>query len=58
MKTEQEIKEKMNYIQGYKDALCDYIDKIVTTEADKGLVGLEEQLKILEWILEVDNDNK
>lgn len=51
MKTEQEIKEKLVYLKGYRDGGLRY----TTLSDDDGFI--EGQIKILEWILEVNNGN-
>lgn len=58
MKTEQEIKEKLEYMQGSKDALSGYLDKIICSSVDDDIVELTGQIKALKWVLEVDNGNK
>lgn len=58
MKTEQEIKEKLEYMQGSKDALNGYLDKIICSSVDDDIVELTGQIKALKWVLEVDNGNK
>lgn len=52
MKAEQEIKEKLAYLKGYRDGGLMY-----GISADD-VIFAEGQIKALEWVLEVDNDNK
>lgn len=54
MKTEQQIKEKLAYLKGYKAALLDY-GQITDEEDIKDFAG---QVKAFNWVLEVNNDNK
>ncbi len=58
MKTEQEIKERLEYIRGYKDALSDNLDKITCLSVDDDIAEFKGQIKALEWVLEGNNDNK
>lgn len=58
MKTEQEIKERLEYIKGYKDALSDRIDEMLYSSTDCDIVEFKGQIKALEWVLEDSNDNK
>lgn len=52
MKTEQEIKEKLAYLKGYCDGGLVYGISSSDATFTKG------QIKALEWVLEVNNDNK
>lgn len=60
MKTEQEIKERLAYVKGYRDAMSNY-----ECHDCEPLVLREGKIKALEWVLEnsnlnceVKNDNK
>lgn len=57
MKTYQEIKERLEYIKGYKDALYNLESNLVVS-IDEHIAELRGQVKVLEWVLEVNNDNK
>lgn len=57
MKTEQEIKENLEYVRGYKDALSNYKNNMELS-IDEDIAEFTGQVKVLEWVLEVNNDNK
>lgn len=57
MKTEQEIKERLEYIKGYKDALYSLVGDL-TVSIDEDIAELRGQVKVLEWVLEVKDGNK
>lgn len=56
MKTEQEIKEKLKQMQRYTDT----VPKINLLQEDERIsfICTNGAIKILEWVLEVNNDNK
>lgn len=58
MKTEQELKQRLEYLKGYKDALKEYQDKSTTIMIDTDIAQHEGQIDAIEWVLEVNNDNK
>lgn len=56
MKTEQEIKEKLKRMQNYVDTLP---KKAILLENERiSFIGTTGAIEILNWVLEVDNDNK
>lgn len=57
MKTEQEIKENLEYVKGYKDALCNY-ENNMSVSIDEDIAEFVGQVRALEWVLDVNNDNK
>lgn len=57
MKTYQEIKERLEYIKGYKDALYN-LEGNLTVSIDEDIAELRGQVKVLEWVIEVKDDNK
>ena len=57
MKKEQEIKERLEYIKGYKDALYN-LEGNLTVSIDEDIAELRGQVKVFEWVLEVKDDNK
>lgn len=57
MKTYQEIKERLEYIKGYKDALYS-LEGNLTVSIDEDIAELRGQVKVLEWVLEVKDGNK
>ena len=56
MKTEQEIKEKLKQMQKYVDT----VPKLRLLREDERIsfAGTNGAIKILEWVLGVNNDNK
>lgn len=52
MKSEQEIKEKLAYCKGYRDGGLEYGISAYDDAFTEG------QIEVLEWVLEVNNDNK
>lgn len=57
MKTYQEIKERLKYIEGYRDALY-RLEGNLTVSIDEDIAKLRGQVKVLEWVLEVKDGNK
>ncbi len=57
MKTEQEIKERLEYTKGYKDALYN-CENNMCINIGEDIERLEGQVKALEWVLEDNNGNK
>lgn len=56
MKTEQEIKQKLKQMQKYVDT----VPKISLVQEDEKIsfIGTNGAIIILEWVLEVEDDNK
>lgn len=56
MKTEQEIKEELTFLKGYKDALYDY-ETVISENINEDIKKLKGQVEALEWVLENSNQN-
>lgn len=56
MKTEQEIKENLEYVRGYKDALSNYKNNMELS-IDEDIAEFTGQVKAFEWVLENSNPN-
>lgn len=57
MKTEQEIKDKL--IEIYEDIISKTkLSKTYGNQFNGEIYGNKKQIEILEWVLEVNNDNK
>lgn len=56
MKTKKEIEEKLKRMQEYTDT----VPKLSLLQESERItfIGTNGAIKILEWILEMDNDNK
>ena len=56
MKTKQEIEEKLKQMQKYTDT----VPRLSLLQEDERIsfIGTNGAIRILEWVLEVDNDNK
>lgn len=56
MKSEQEIKEKLEQMQKYVDT----VPKLSLIQEDERIsfIGTNGAIRILEWVLEVNNDDK
>lgn len=56
MKTKQEIEEKLKQMQEYVNT----VPKLSLLQEDERIsfIGTNGAIRILEWVLEVNNDNK